>query len=120
MAAAVMNSRSLAFVTRSQSFMDRGVARHHISASESNKRMNYGFSDWMSHDGDDLNKFKKFASFRFRNTMAGVSQPEYVKPDVPWVHSLVSSESSEIFAAKKQNYDLYKHLSSPWAEQIVA
>ncbi|CAK8566473.1 unnamed protein product [Lathyrus sativus] len=120
MAAAVMNSRSSAFATRSQSFMDRGVARHHISASESNRRMNYGFSDRMSHDGDDLNKFKKSASFGFRNNMAGVSQPEYVEPDVSWVHSLISSESSEIFGAKKQNYDLYKHLSSPWAEQIVA
>ncbi|CAL5203052.1 unnamed protein product [Lathyrus oleraceus] len=120
MAAAVMNSRSSAFATRSQSFMDRGVARHHISASESNRRMNYGFSEGISHDGDDLNKFKKSASFGFRNTMVGVSQPEYVEPDVSWVHSLVSSESSEVYGAEKQHYDLFKQMSSPWAEQIVA
>ncbi|XP_058787605.1 zinc finger CCCH domain-containing protein 29-like [Vicia villosa] len=120
MAAAVMNSRSSAFATRSQSFMDRSVARHHISASEYNRRMNYGLSDCISHDGDDPNKFKKSASFGFRNTMVGVSQPEYVEPDVSWVHSLVSSESSEIFGAEKQHYGLYKQMSSPWAEQIVA
>ncbi|CAK8566474.1 unnamed protein product [Lathyrus sativus] len=120
MAAAVINSRSSAFATRSQSFMDRGVARHHISASESNRRMNCGFSEGISHDGDDLNKFQKSASFGFRNTMVGVSQPEYIEPDVSWVHSLVSSETSEILGAKKQHYDLYKQMSSPWAEQIVA
>ncbi|XP_058787604.1 zinc finger CCCH domain-containing protein 29-like [Vicia villosa] len=120
MAAAVMNSRSSAFATRSQSFMDRGVARHHISASESYRRMNNGFSDWISQDRDDLNKLKKSATFGVRNTMACLSQPECVEPDVSWVHSLVSSESSEIFGAEKQHYNLYKLMSSPWAEQIVA
>ncbi|CAI8597350.1 unnamed protein product [Vicia faba] len=120
MAAAVMNSRSSAFSTRSQSFMDRGMARHHTGASQSSSRMNYGFADRIHHDGDELNKFKKSASFGFRNSMACVSQAEYVEPDVSWVHSLVSSESSEIFGAEKQHYNLYKQISSPWAEQIVA
>jgi hypothetical protein len=126
MAAAVMNSRSSAFVTRSQSFMDRGVSRHHIGASESNSRMNSGLSDWVSNDWDELHKLKKSASFGFRNNMAAaspVARPQHAEPDVSWVHSLVqevSSENSEIFGAERLHYDLYKQKLSPWAEQIVA
>lgn len=126
MAAAVMNSRSSAFATRSQSFMDRGVSRQYIGPSESNSRMNSGLSDWISNDWDELHKLKKSASFGFRNNMAAaspVARPQHAEPDVSWVHSLVqevSSENSEIFGAERLHYDLYKQKLSPWTEQIVA
>ncbi|PNY08566.1 zinc finger CCCH domain-containing protein 29-like [Trifolium pratense] len=121
-AAAMMNSRSSAFATRSQSFMDRGAARHHFGASKPNGRMN-------SEQWDGVNKFQKSVSFGSRNNGVAASplarQPEYVEPDISWVHSLVkdvSSESSEMFGTEKQHYDLYKQTLSPWAaaEQIVA
>jgi hypothetical protein len=119
-ATAVMNSRSSAFATRSQSFMDRGVARHHLGASKPNGRMN-------SEQWDDVNKFQKSVSFGSRHNGVAASplarQPRYAEPDISWVHSLVkdvSSESSEMFGSEKQHYDLYKQMLSPWAEQIVA
>ncbi|KAK2442122.1 zinc finger CCCH domain-containing protein [Trifolium repens] len=119
-ATAVMNSRSSAFTTRSQSFMDRGVARHHLGASKPNGRMN--FEQW-----DDANKFQKSVSFGSGHNGVAASplarQPGYAEPDISWVHSLVkdvSSESSEMFGSEKQHYDLYKQMLSPWAEQIVA
>jgi hypothetical protein len=121
-ATAVMNSRSSAFATRSQSFMDRGAARHHLGASNPNGRMNP--EQW-----NDVNKFQKSVSFGSRHNGVAASplarqrQPEYVEPDISWVHSLVkdvSSESSEMFGAEKQHYDLYKQMLSPWAEQIAA
>ncbi|MCI05710.1 zinc finger CCCH domain-containing protein 29-like [Trifolium medium] len=80
-----------------------------------------------SEQWDDVNKFQKSVSFGSRHNGVAASplarQPEYVEPDISWVHSLVkdvSSESSEMFGAEKQHYDLYKQTLSPWAEQIVA
>jgi hypothetical protein len=76
---------------------------------------------------DDVNKFQKSVSFGSRHNGVAASplarQPGYAEPDISWVHSLVkdvSSESSEMFGAEKQHYDLYKQMLSPWTEQIVA
>ncbi|KAJ1382055.1 Zinc finger, CCCH-type [Sesbania bispinosa] len=137
-AAAVMNSRSAAFAKRSQSFMDRGVARHHhlgVSSSASNPtcRMTSGLSDWTSPNGKldwgmnghELNKLKKSASFGFRNNGVTTASPlvksENAEPDVSWVHSFVkdvSSESSEMYSAEKLHLDLRKEMLSPWMEQL--
>lgn len=133
-AAAVMNSRSAAFAKRSQSFIDRSAANHHIglsSPSNPSCRVSSGLSDWNSPsgkldwgvNGDELNKLRKSASFGFRNNGAATASPlaqsEHVEPDVSWVHSLVPSESSEIFGAeKKQQFDLSKERLPPWVEQL--
>ncbi|KAK7320594.1 hypothetical protein VNO77_30215 [Canavalia gladiata] len=136
-AAAVMNSRSAAFAKRSQSFIDRGAATHHMgmsSASNPSCRVSSALSDWSSPtgkldwgvNGDELNKLRKSASFGFRNngvtaTASTIAQPEHVEPDVSWVHSLVRdvpSESSQIFGAEKQQFDLSKEMLSPWVEQL--
>ncbi|RDX73132.1 Zinc finger CCCH domain-containing protein 29, partial [Mucuna pruriens] len=136
-AAAVMNSRSAAFAKRSQSFIDRGAATHHLglsSVSNPSCRVSSTLSDWSSPtgkldwgvNGDELNKLRKSASFGFRNngvtaTASTRAQPEHVEPDVSWVHSLVRdvpSERSEIFGAENQHYDLSKEMLSPWVEQL--
>ncbi|KAK7385767.1 hypothetical protein VNO78_31620 [Psophocarpus tetragonolobus] len=135
-AAAVMNSRSAAFAKRSQSFIDRGAATHHLglsSVSNPSCRVSSTLSDWSSPtgkldwgvNGDELNKLRKSASFGFRNngvTASPIAQPEFgAEPDVSWVHSLVKdvpSERSEIFGAEKQQYDLSKEMLSPWVEQM--
>ncbi|KAH1211380.1 hypothetical protein AAZX31_14G016200 [Glycine max] len=135
-ATAVMNSRSAAFAKRSQSFIDRGAATHHLglsSASNSSCRVSSTLSDWSSPtgkldwgvNGDKLNKLRKSTSFGFRNsglTASPIAQPEFgAEPDVSWVHSLVKdvpSERSEIFGAEKQQYDLSKEMLPPWMEQL--
>ena len=133
-AAAVMNSRSAAFAKRSQSFIDRGAANHHhlglSSPSNPTCRVSSGLSDWSSPtgkldwgvNGDELNKLRKSASFGFRNNGAATASPlaqsEHAEPDVSWVHSLVPSESSEIFGAEKQQYDHSKDMLPPWVEQL--
>ncbi|QCE01338.1 zinc finger CCCH domain-containing protein 29-like [Vigna unguiculata] len=130
-AAAVMNSRSAAFAKRSQSFIDRGAATHHLglsSPSNPSCRVSSTLSDWSSPtgkldwgvNGDELNKLRKSASFGFRNngvTASPMAQHEHVEPDVSWVHSLVKdvpSERSEMFGGEKQQYDLLP----PWVEQL--
>ncbi|KAK7300523.1 hypothetical protein RJT34_11369 [Clitoria ternatea] len=137
-AAAVMNSRSAAFAKRSQSFIDRGAATHHLGLSPPSNpscRVSSALSDWSSPTGkldwgvhgDELNKLRKSASFGFRSngvataTASPMAQPEHVEPDVSWVHSLVKDvphESSEIFGAEKQHYDLGKEILPPWVEQM--
>ncbi|CAJ1971024.1 unnamed protein product [Sphenostylis stenocarpa] len=134
-AAAVMNSRSAAFAKRSQSFIDRGAATHHLglsSPSNPSCRVSSTLSDWSSPtgkldwgvNGDELNKLRKSASFGFRNngvTASPIAQPAHVEPDVSWVHSLVKdvpSERSEMFGAEKQQYDLSKEMLPPWVEQL--
>lgn len=131
-AAAVMNSRSAAFAKRSQSFIDRGAATHHLglsSPSNPSCRVSSALSDWSSPtgkldwgvNGDELNKLRKSASFGFRNngvtaTSSPRAQPQHTEPDVSWVHSL--TESSEMFGAENQQYDLSKEMLSPWVEQL--
>lgn len=135
-AAAMMNSRSAAFAKRSQSFIDRGAASHHLGLSSPSNptcRVSSTLSDWSSPtgkldwgvNGDELNKLRKSASFGFRNngvtTASPMAQSEHVEPDVSWVHSLVKdvpSESSERYGAEKQQYDLSKEMLPSWVEQM--
>ncbi|CAL0315768.1 unnamed protein product [Lupinus luteus] len=133
-AAAMMNSRSAAFAKRSQSFIDRGAATHHIglsSPSNPSCRVSSPVSDWGSPtgkvdwglNGDELNKLRKSASFGYRNNGASspMAQPEHVEPDVSWVHSMVREERTEVFGAEKQqqqHYDLSKEMLPPWLEQL--
>ncbi|KAK7372497.1 hypothetical protein VNO80_05878 [Phaseolus coccineus] len=134
-AAAVMNSRSAAFAKRSQSFIDRGAAIHHLglsSPSNPSCRVSSTLSDWSSPtgkldwgvNGDELNKLRRSASFGFRNngvSASPIAHPEHVEPDVSWVHSLVKdvpSERSEMFGGERQQYDLSKEMLPPWVEQL--
>ncbi|OIW04107.1 hypothetical protein TanjilG_00667 [Lupinus angustifolius] len=135
-AAAMMNSRSAAFAKRSQSFIDRGAATHHIglsSPSNPSCKVSSTLSDWGSPtgkvdwglNGDELNKLRKSASFGYRNNGASspMAQPEHVEPDVSWVHSMVREERTERFGVEKpqqqqQHYDLSKETLPPWLEQL--
>ncbi|PNY10601.1 zinc finger CCCH domain-containing protein 29-like [Trifolium pratense] len=136
-AAAVMNSRSSAFAKqRSQSFIDRGAANHHLglsSPSNTSSRMSSGLSDWGSPtgkldwgvNGDDLNKLRKSASFGFRNNPAAPTPSQHAEPDVSWVNSLVKdvpSENSDIYGGENmrqlQQYDLSREMLPPWVEQM--
>ncbi|CAJ2653412.1 unnamed protein product [Trifolium pratense] len=136
-AAAVMNSRSSAFAKqRSQSFIDRGAANHHLglsSPSNTSSRMSSGLSDWGSPtgkldwgvNGDDLNKLRKSASFGFRNNAAAPTPSQHAEPDVSWVNSLVKdvpSENSDIYGGENmrqlQQYDLSREMLPPWVEQM--
>ncbi|KAF5453683.1 hypothetical protein F2P56_028569 [Juglans regia] len=137
-AAAVMNSRSASFAKRSQSFVDRGAAGTHrpglTSAGNSASMMPSTRSDWSSPDGkldwgiqgDELNKLKKSASFRFRdNNVAKTTlmQSGVNEPDVSWVNSLVkdvSHERSGHFGTKKAQYNHGNggEILPPWLEQL--
>ncbi|MCI24353.1 zinc finger CCCH domain-containing protein 29-like [Trifolium medium] len=136
-AAAVMNSRSSAFAKqRSQSFIDRGAANHHLglsSPSNPSSRMSSGLSDWGSPtgkldwgvNGDDLNKLRKSASFGFRNNVATPTPSQHAEPDVSWVNSLVKdvpSENSDIYGGENmrqlQQYDTSREMLPPWVEQM--
>ncbi|TYH14172.1 hypothetical protein ES288_A06G198500v1 [Gossypium darwinii] len=104
-AAAVMNSRSSAFAKRSQSFIDRGAVTNPAGlAAPANptSTMSSNNLDWSSPNGkldwriqgDELNKLRKSASFRFRNNHPAVRATDMMaskmeEPDVSWVHSLV-------------------------------
>ncbi|KAE9596201.1 hypothetical protein Lal_00048754 [Lupinus albus] len=136
-AAAMMNSRSASFAKRSQSFIDRGAATHHIGLSSPSNpacRVSSTLSEWGSPtgklewglNGDELNKLRKSASFGYRNNGASspMAQPEHVEPDVSWVHSMVREERTERFGVEKQQqqqqqrYDLSKEMLPPWLEQL--
>ncbi|KAL6526852.1 hypothetical protein OROGR_015942 [Orobanche gracilis] len=107
-ATAVMNSRSSAFVKRSQSFIDRGNVvghRHGLLGptvnsvnpvpsklsewGSPNGKLEWGFS------GEDVNKLRKSTSFGYRSGGGGVDGSRDVvpcgvgEPDTPWVNSLV-------------------------------
>ncbi|KAJ9553333.1 LOW QUALITY PROTEIN: hypothetical protein OSB04_017378 [Centaurea solstitialis] len=92
-AQAVMNSRSAAFSKqRSQSFVDRGA----VPATGA------PFSQWGSPDGklewgfngeEAANKFRKSASFGFRNGVPVAASVGH-EPDVSWVNTLVKDVSS--------------------------
>lgn len=147
-AAAVMNSRSAAFAKqRSQSFIDRGAATHHLGLSPPSNpscRVSSGLSDWgsptgklnWSVNGDELNKLRKSASFGFRNNTApSTASSQHGEPDVSWVNSLVkdvpsenSNSNSNMYATEKtrqqqqhqqqQQYDLNREMLPPWVEQL--
>jgi len=137
-AAAVMNSRSAAFAKqRSQSFIDRGAATHHLGLSPPSNpscRVSSGLSDWGSPtgkldwgvNGDELNKLRKSASFGFRNNgPAAPTASQHAEPDVSWVNSLVKdvpSENSGVYGAENmrqlQQYDLSRDVLPPWVEQM--
>ncbi|XP_073267043.1 zinc finger CCCH domain-containing protein 29 isoform X1 [Populus alba] len=140
-AAAVMNSRSSAFAKRSQSFIDRGAVPNRLgftAAANSVSMMPSNLPDWSSPNGkldwgiqgDELNKFKKSASFGFRSnnnpaatTAANGTASHVGEPDVSWVNSLVKDvppAGSTFFGAEKQ-YSLGKGVREslpPWMEQI--
>ncbi|KAG2730525.1 hypothetical protein I3760_01G297000 [Carya illinoinensis] len=138
-AAAVMNSRSAAFAKRSQSFIDRGAGIQRpglTAAGNSASMMPSTHSEWRSPDGkldwgingDELNKLKKSASFRFRDNNVATTttlMPSTVnEPDVSWVNSLVkdvSHETSGLFATKNQPYNYGNagnEILPPWLEQL--
>lgn len=137
-AAAVMNSRSAAFAKqRSQSFIDRGAATHHLGLSPPSNpscRVSSGLSDWGSPtgkldwgvNGDELNKLRKSASFGFRNNgPAAPTASQHAEPDVSWVNSLVKdvpSDNSGVYGAENmrqlQQYDLSRDVLPPWVEQM--
>lgn len=136
MAAAVMNSRAAAFKQRSQSFIDRGAAAHHLgltAAANSVMSSSSNFSDWSSPNGkldwavqgDELNKLRKSASFGIRNNGNNIGgaatmapRPSAMdEPDVSWVHSLVKDVPSE----KQHYHQLNKGVHEvipPWVEQL--
>jgi len=142
-AAAVMNSRSAAFAKqRSQSFIDRGAATHHLGLSPPSNpscRISSGLSDWgsptgklnWSVNGDELNKLRKSASFGFRNNAApSNASSQQGEPDVSWVNSLVKdvpAENSNMYGAEKkmrqqqqqqqQQYE-NREMLPPWVEQL--
>jgi hypothetical protein len=108
-AAAVMNSRSAAFSKRSQSFIDRsGVSyRSGLSSSGNSPSLTPSkLSEWSSPDGkldwgfngEEVNKFKKSASFGYRSgnaiASAAVTPSNIDEPDVSWVNSLVKDVPS--------------------------
>jgi hypothetical protein len=97
MAKAIMTSRASAFAKRSQSFIDRGARARTPSV----------LSDWGSPDGrldwgvqgDELNKFRKSASFAFRG-QSPTAPVQAAEPDVSWVNSLVrdGGHAGDMFA----------------------
>lgn len=123
-AQAVINSRSGAFSKqRSQSFIDRGTGGPGSGA------MSPQFSQWGSPEGklewgfngEDANKFRKSASFGFRN---GVPVNE---PDVSWVNTMVKDVSSVgvglYSSSEKQRYGGGAGGGGdklpPWVEQMI-
>lgn len=142
----VSNPRLAAFAKRSQSFIDRSMVNPHFggltsAASPKATMMQSHFSDWGSPDGkldwgvqgDELNKFRKSASFGYRSngsTIGGnlnLAKTAIDEPDVSWVQSLVKDapavKSSQLGFEEqlKQQY----HLNSggperipPWVEQL--
>ncbi|XP_039038819.1 zinc finger CCCH domain-containing protein 29-like [Hibiscus syriacus] len=133
--AAVMNSRSTAFAKRSQSFIDRGRAGL-TAPSNSATMMSSNISDWSSPDGkldwgmqgDELNKLRKSASFRFRNnspapttTKDTMMQSNVYEPDVSWVNSLVKDATPAGVPSLQQQYNIGKGVRErlpPWVEQM--
>lgn len=85
---------SVGSTKRSQSFIDRGVNQAANSASLFSPRV----SNWGSPDGkldwgingDEMNKLKKFASFRYQTD----NYLTVDEPDVSWVNSLVKDVPS--------------------------
>lgn len=98
MAAAMLNSRAAAFITRSQSFIDRAASP--IGGNMSSPRADWGSPngklDWGIH-GEELNKLRKSNSFAIRgsnNNATRTSPPGFNEPDVSWVNTLVKDEAS--------------------------
>ncbi|KAH9609736.1 hypothetical protein KSS87_012726 [Heliosperma pusillum] len=122
----VSNARLASFANRSQSFIDRSTVNRLPD------RMPSHLSDWGSPDGkvewgvhgDELNKFRKSASFGFRTSEAARNPRD--EPNVSWVQSLVK-DGQPITSAKlsfeeqlKQQYYLNNGGSGripPWVEQ---
>lgn len=133
-AASLMSSRSAAFAKqRSQSFVDRGAMNRHIgatAAANSSSNMGSPFSDWGSPtgkldwgmQGEELNKFRKSASFALRGSRE--SSPTFEEPDVSWVQSLVkenqpigSPRYTEAHAQQHQQQQQY-HLNTGGSEML--
>ncbi|KNA08717.1 hypothetical protein SOVF_160140 isoform B [Spinacia oleracea] len=128
----ISNPRLAAFANRSQSFVDRNAVNR-LSGGLASPFSH--ISDWGSPDGkvdwgvqgDELNKFRKSASFAYRssngnnNSMRGPNG----EPDVSWVHSLVkdappvnSSSTQHVF---EEQYSLNSGMLEripPWVEQL--
>lgn len=107
-AQAVMNARSASFTKRSQSFIDRsgggGGGGYHYGHSgpgsaNSPGHMPQKLSEWGAPDGklewgfngEEVNKFRKSASFGYRsgNATSALPPSNVDEPDVSWVNSLV-------------------------------
>lgn len=135
-AAAVMNSRSVAFAKqRSQSFVDRGAVSSHRNngfTANSGNSANL-MSDWGSptgklewgYNGDDLSKLKKSVSFGIRSgtgngTTRAAMGPSSGEPDVSWVNSLVkdvSSVGAGLYSSEQNHGSVHEKLP-PWVEQF--
>ncbi|KAI3458560.1 hypothetical protein Pfo_015223 [Paulownia fortunei] len=134
-AAAVMNSRSTAFTKRSQSFIDRtGVSyRPGLSGSpNSPSPMPSKLSDWSSpngkldwgFNGEEVNKFRKSASFGFRGgnaaAPAATTPSNVYEPDVSWVNTLVKdvpSGGARLYGTDQKHggvHDMLPH----WVDQM--
>ncbi|XP_077212991.1 zinc finger CCCH domain-containing protein 29-like [Tasmannia lanceolata] len=125
-AAAVMNSRSAAFAKRSQSFIDRSTVNRPPGIAPNSAMM----SDWSSPNGkldwgiqgEELNKFKKSASFAFRNSgippASNAPTATIDEPDVSWVHSLVKENPSQQYNHHLNGEFHPSEMMSPWAEQM--
>lgn len=87
MAKAIINSRAASFAQRSQSFIDRGANFSPTKKVSLNWGSPNGKLDW-GMEGEELNKFKKSASFATRKE-SNVYEEE---PDMSWVHSLIKDE----------------------------
>ncbi|XP_010554668.1 PREDICTED: zinc finger CCCH domain-containing protein 29-like [Tarenaya hassleriana] len=88
-AAAVMNSRSSAFVKRSLSFKPSSAAAATAPSSSdlSGWRSLSGKLEWGMTQGDELNKLRRSISFGIRDYRD--------EPDVSWVNSLVKDSAPE-------------------------
>ncbi|KAJ6803424.1 putative zinc finger CCCH domain-containing protein 33 [Iris pallida] len=149
--AIMMNSRSAAFAKRSQSFCDRGaVARQpSVLSPATGGGAGMGIAEWGSRDGkldwgihgEELNKFRKSASFAYRsssNNRGSVSPPKPETavseddPDLSWVQSLVKDGPAAAAAPDgrggfgqqqpkqyQMNGSAIKELN-PWGEQMSA
>ncbi|KAJ6803899.1 putative zinc finger CCCH domain-containing protein 33 [Iris pallida] len=144
---AIMNSRSAAFPQRSQSFCDRGAVARHPSAplSPVSGPGGMGISDWGSRSGNldwgtngqELNRFRKSASFAFRGNRGSASPPKPVpvsheEPDLSWVHSLVKdgpATAAPVRGGLRRTPMQYQmngvgtgrsEMLSPWGEQMYA
>ncbi|XP_057510219.1 zinc finger CCCH domain-containing protein 29-like [Actinidia eriantha] len=137
---AVMNSRMAAFTKRSQSFIDRGAVNHHrpgglafTAAANSASMMSSNLSDWSSPDGkldwgfhgEEHNKLKKSASFRFQSgngtkPQSAMAPSSLDEPDVSWVHSLVKDGSSvgAGLYSSDHSHGGFNETLPPWVEQL--
>ncbi|RDX99016.1 Zinc finger CCCH domain-containing protein 66, partial [Mucuna pruriens] len=133
---AALNPRAAAFAKRSQSFIERSVAKHHSELTSSKPFSNWGSPngklDWTI-NGEELNKLRKSSSFGIRssnnpltNASTKVQANVDDEPDVSWVHSLVKDAPPE--SGEYSVEDLRKKLQChngtdaipAWLEQLYS